>query len=197
MVIQVRSLVVAVVVAAPIVLAAPAAAAAPEPGGVTVTGTGGCAGTATTADPAGTPLGIVDTAAGVAASSDVPLLVDPEGTVTYDGASASVITDHTWSVTVAGQKVASGASANAGKLTTANGTVDVADYLPVSVTGTVLAQATIEGTGGTCRADVWIKVDGNPWTSANGLAGLALTGAGLLGLAFVRPRRLPVTGGVA
>lgn len=198
MVMRVRGLALAAAaVAAPLVLASPAVAAGPEPAGVTVTGDGGCSGTATTTDAAGNPIGVVDTSAGIAASSDAPLRIDPAGTVTYDGASAAVITDHTWKVTVAGQQVASGSSANAGKVTTANGTVDVADYLPVSVTGTVLAQATVSGNGGSCSADVWIKVEGNPLTSANGLAGLVLTGAGLVGLAFVRPRRLSAAGGAA
>ncbi|MCU0265929.1 MAG: hypothetical protein MUC45_07400 [Actinomycetia bacterium] len=183
--------------AAPALVALPAAAAEPEPAGVTVGGTAGCAGTVRTADAAGTPLGVLDTAAGIAASSDAPLRIDPAGTLTYDGASAAVITDHTWTVTVAGQEVASGGSANSGKVTTASGTVDVADYLPVSVTGTVLAQATVTGQGGSCTGDVWVEVEGNPWTSANGVAGLVLTGAGLLGLAAVRPRRLADAAGGA
>lgn len=183
-----------VIVAAPILLAGPAAAE-PEPAGVSVSGNGGCSGTAVTTDADGNALGLADTAAGIAASASRPLLVATDGSVAYEGRSSVAITDHTWSVSVAGQTVASGSSANTGQATTAKGVAQVGDYLPVSVTGTVLAQATIIGTGGSCSGDVWLELDGNPWTSSNGVAGLVLTGAGLVGLAFVRPRRL--AGGVS
>lgn len=182
---------------APVLVTGTAAAAAPEPAGVSVSGSAGCAGKALTRDAGGAELGLLDTAAGIAAAKDKALLVDPGGTITYAGSSTAVVTDLTWTVSVAGVQVASGSSANDKKATKAAGTVDAADYLPVSITGTVLADATVTGTGGSCTGEAWVTLDGNPWTSVNGLAGLALTAAGVVGLAFVRPRRLAGSAGGA
>ncbi|NLT53515.1 MAG: hypothetical protein GXX79_02875 [Actinomycetales bacterium] len=186
---------VAVVLAgAPVALAAPAQAAV-ERGGVTVTG--GCTGTATSTDRDAKPLGSLDTAAGVGASRSAPFLVDRSGTVNYRAGSPSAITDNTWSVKIAGITVDSGAAANATRRTSKEETVDLADYLPVSLTGTVLVEASVTGQGGSCTGETWIKLTGNPFTSANGLGGTLLLVAGLAGAVPARPRLVPAPAGSA
>jgi hypothetical protein len=128
-------------------------------------------------------------------SESRPLLVDPKGTVSYSGRSASLITNHSWQIKLDGITVKSGGSPNATGKTVNQGTVKVKDYLPFKVTGLFYVSGSIAGTGGSCAGSVWIKVTGSPAGTVPWFAGIAFAVAGVGGLFFSRPTfpRLKVT----
>jgi len=180
----------AVLLAAPLVVltASGANAADPEPAGVDATGTGACSVTATSLNSAGATIGFLNSDDGIPAASDAALLVASDGTIAYTGTSETAITANTWTVTVGGIPVKSGASENADENRTTEGVADVTDYLPVTVTGTMLVEVDVSGAGGArCTASAWVELDGNDYTSVNGLAGIGLLIVGLIGMFFARP----------
>lgn len=166
----------------------------------------GCTGSAQSLDDAGEVIDsaiasggtITDTeTGGAAATRSNPFVVDTGGTVIYQGQSDTVITDHSWSVQLLGVDVLSGGSANAGGQQAADGSVDLADKLPFPIVGLVRVSGQIEGTGGTCTGDGYIKLQGNPLASPFLWGGVVLVGLGVLGFFNSLPKVAPVEGGAA
>jgi hypothetical protein len=163
-----------------VLLAAPTAAADTTDAGVDLTGTGGCSVTAVSKDADDTEIGRLSQ--GTSASSDAPLLVAKDGTVGYDARSEELLTDNEWTVTVAGIPVKSGTWPNDRDKQLRVGTVQIDDYLPVAVTGTMKVEADVVAADGTdCALVTWVRLDGNGLLSANGLLGIGLLAIGLIG----------------
>jgi hypothetical protein len=162
----------------------------------------GCNGTATSFDQNGKKVDsaaaaggkIVDTnshppSPGATASN--PFKVDGQGTVKYAGNSNSVITNHSWHVSVEGIKVRSGGSENGQKKTTDSGTVDVSDYNPLHLTGLVEVSGELSGTGGSCSGSGFVEITGNPLTSPLTWLALILFVLGLVMLVLSLPTTTP------
>jgi hypothetical protein len=120
-------------------------------------------------------------------SQSRPLLVDPKGTVAYNGRSNAVIRNHTWRVKVDGLTVKSGGSANASGTSSNKGTVKVKDYLPFKITGLFYVSGSINGTGGGCSGSFWVKVTGSPVGTVPWFAGIGFAAAGIGGMFLSRP----------
>jgi hypothetical protein len=178
-----------VILASALLFGADAAAAATsgpsDPPGVTLTG---CSGSGSSMDSSGAVLQNA-TAPNPPSSRDHPLLIDPNGTVHYQGSSAAVITDHHWSVEVYGMTIMSGGSANSGHRTSSEGTVKVGSHLPFEVSGPLLyVSGGISGSGGSCAGSMWIKLTGSPVGTVPWYLGIVLAAGGLVALFFARPR---------
>lgn len=164
----------------------------------------GCSGSAASTDGSGQDL---DTAAapGEGATRDDPFVIDPAGTVSWRGATDGVITDATWSLSVAGVTVRSGSIENASGTTKASGTQDVA-VLGSTASGLALTgdqvipvSFTLTGQGGTCTASGYITGTGSPTSSPMfyaGLASLAL-GVGAAAAMVAGTRTVAAAGGGA
>jgi hypothetical protein len=128
----------------------------------------GCTGAGIVYDSSGQVLDNATAPGGGGASVDNPIIVDPGGKVVYHGQSAAVITHHHWSIVFDGQEVKSGGSANDGRETTHAGTEQVSSYIPsYIITGTFYLNGFIEGDGGArCDGAAWVKLNGNPATTA-------------------------------
>lgn len=164
----------------------------------------GCSGSAVSLDADGQQIDgataadgqITDTfGGGTGFTAENPFVVDNQGTVTYDGKSDAVITAHRWSVSVLGVEMVTGGSANTKRTQADTGTLDLADKLPVPITGLVRVEGDLAGTGGACSGDGYVKLQGNPLLSPVAWFGLLFTVAGALGLYWSLPRR-GVTRGV-
>jgi len=156
-------------------LAVPVLAA--EPAGATLTE--GCTISATSTDANGDELG---TLTGPAASSpDVPFVVDRKGKVAWQG-SAPLITSGTYGLSVFGLPIWGGEFTNDEGKTSADGTVTVADVLPVDLVGLFQVSGSVKGEGGACEGSAWVKLAGDPLTSIPGLVGIALVVLGGLGV---------------
>jgi hypothetical protein len=173
----------AVVVAGGILLLALAVPVlAAEPAGATLTE--GCTITAASTDGNGDALGNLT---GPAASSpDQPFVVDRAGDVAWEG-TAPPIASGTYGISVFGLPIWGGEFTNDEGLTSASGTVAVADVLPVDLVGVFEVSGSVKGEGGACEGSAWVKLDGDPLTSIPGLVGIGLTilgGIGVLASAF-------------
>ena len=176
-----------------------AAAADPVDAGVDFAGTGGCTGAAVSRNADGEILGVLR--GDLTASPDDALPVARGGTVEYQGRSKQLMTDNEWSVAIGGVPVKNDTGANADEKRQTAGTAQVDDYLPVDLTGTMKVNVAIDaGDGSDCTVVTWITVDGNGFTSLNGLVGLGLLALGLVGLALSLPALgadgLPKTHGI-
>lgn len=138
---------------------------------------GDCTGSATSFDADGAQLDEVS-APGRGGTSKDPFVVDPDGTVAYEGSTGVALHDHSWSVDVMGIAVKSGGSANEGDLVSTDGTVDVEDYLPVAAVGLFKVSASISASEGICSGSLWVKVDGSPVGTVPWLVGVAATAGG-------------------
>ena len=163
----------------------------------------GCSGTAQSLDAAGNVIDsakaaggeVVDTSGGGPAfTRSNPFLVDNEGVITYEGKTATVITDHRWHVSMLGLQVVSGGSANAGRRADYSGTFDFAAEMPIKFTGLVRVSGDLTGAGGSCSGDGYVKVQGAPMSSPVTWAGIALAGLGGLALIFSLPKVAPAKG---
>lgn len=180
----------AVLLALPAVLlpASTAAAEESDAAGVDVTGNAGCVGAATSLDADGGHLGFLSTKTGTPASQDAPLGVAQDGAVEYAWSSQRPIVDNTWTVSLGGIQISSGRAGNAEGGKPVQGVVQVSDHLQVPVTGLMKAEVEITGNGSVgCTATAWIELEGNGWTSGDGLLGMAFIVLGLIGLGFSRP----------
>jgi hypothetical protein len=163
----------------------------------------GCSGTAESVGPDGKALdaasasggSIEDTqGGGEGFTASNPFVVDNEGVVTYSGSSDGVITDHTWTISMLGVEVASGGSANESGTSEDDGDFDLGEELPFAFTGLVRVEGELEGTGGSCKGDGFVKVEGSPFASPITWAGLVLTGLGAFGVLLSLPRVRPALG---
>jgi len=156
-------------------LAVPVLAA--DPSGATLSE--GCTLSATSSDASGTQVGSIT---GPASSSpDAPFVVDRKGEVAWQG-SAPLIAKGTYGLSVFGLPVWGGEFTNDDGKTSADGTVKVADILPVDLVGVFQVSGSVKGEGGSCEGSAWVKLAGDPVTSIPGLAGIALAVLGGLGV---------------
>jgi hypothetical protein len=156
-------------------LAVPALAA--EPAGATLSQ--GCTIAAASTDGSGDELG---TLTGPATSSpDQPFVVDRAGDVAWEG-TAPLIESGTYGLSVFGLPIWGGEFTNEDGLTSASGTVKVADVLPVDLVGLYEVSGSVKGEGGTCEGSAWVKLAGDPLTSIPGLVGIVLTVLGAIGV---------------
>jgi hypothetical protein len=163
----------------------------------------GCSGTATSRDAGGKVLdeaqaadgAITDPGTGKAtATASDPFVVDNDGVVEYSGQTDTVITDHTWKVSMLGFTVLSGGSDNASRTQSDEGTVDLGDKLPFKFTGLIKVSGDLTGTGGSCSGNGFIKVQGSPFASPITWGGIVFAGLGALGVFLALPRTVPTRG---
>jgi hypothetical protein len=130
----------------------------------------------------------LDTASapGIGGTQDKPLVIDPKGSVMWQGATDTAITSGTWSVTVMGVPFRSGDIDNADGTTTGSGTVDLASA-PAPVQWLLQTKAkipvsgTMSGSGGNCSASGYLAGSGSaPLTSPVFLAGAGFAVLGAL-----------------
>lgn len=156
-------------------LAVPALAA--EPAGATLTD--GCTISATSTDTTGEEIGTIT---GPAPSSpDKPFVVDRSGEVAWQG-TAPLIASGTYGLSVFGLPIWGGEFTNDESLTSASGTVKVADVLPVDLVGLFEVSGSVKGEGGACEGSAWVKLTGDPLTSIPGLVGIGLAVLGGIGV---------------
>ncbi len=143
----------------------------------------GCSGSADSLAADGSVLSSAS-APGAGGTQDDPLVVDPDGTVAWEGSTDSVITDGTWSVTVMGVPFLSGSFDNSDGSTSADGVVDVATA-PAQVKWVLATSALIpvsgemSGQGGTCSGSGFIAGTGeSPMGSPIFLAGVGFIAVG-------------------
>ena len=164
----------------------------------------GCSGSGTALTKSGAPLDQA-TAPSPKASRKYPFVVVYNGTVDYQGQSATLITNHHWHVSLFNIQVRSGGSPNGTHKLTSKGTEKVKDYLPIKLTGLFYISGSISGNGGSCAGDVWVKLAGSPVGSVLWILGLILIVIGVILLFSGRPsprggagthrlRRRPLTG---
>jgi hypothetical protein len=164
----------------------------------------GCSGSGTAVTKTGAQIDTA-TAPSPKASPKYPFVVAYNGTVKYQGQSASLILNHHWHVSTFNVQVKSGGSANGSHKTTSSGTETVKNYLPVKLTGLFYVSGSISGNGGSCSGDVWVKLAGSPVGSVLWILGIILIVIGGVLLFGGRPsprggagthrlRRRPLTG---
>jgi hypothetical protein len=115
----------------------------------------GCAGSVESFAADGSPVDST-TVPGDRGTQAAPFVIDPEGTVAWEGETDAVITDATWSVRIGGVPVLGGTYANDEGTSSAEGVVSMSETLaPVSWVLTTAAvipvDGSITGTGGTCQ----------------------------------------------
>lgn len=146
----------------------------------------GCSGSVTSMMADGSELDSA-TAPGAGGTASDPLVIDPAGSVAWEGSTDSVITNGTWAVRVGGVQVKSGTADNAEGKTSASGTVDLADTLaPVQwilqTNAKVPVDGELTGQGGTCTGSGYVAGTGaGTFTSPVFLGGAALAGLGVIG----------------
>ena len=156
-------------------LAVPALAA--EPAGATLTD--GCTIAATSTDASANEIATIT---GPAESSpDLPFAVDRAGHVIWEG-TAPLIASGTYSLSVFGVPVWGGEFTNDESLTSAEGTIKVADVVPVDLVGLFQVSGSVKGEGGACEGSAWVKLEGDPLTSIPGLVGIGLAVLGGIGV---------------
>lgn len=110
-------------------------------------------------------------APGAGATENDPLVIDPEGSVAWQGSTDTAITSGSWAVAVGGVPVLSGTVDNADGKTSADGVVDLSSTLaPVQWVLATNARIPVAGdmTGpeGSCTASGWITGTGGSSTSS-------------------------------
>ncbi len=176
-----RSIVaVAVVAGATLAAAGPAGAASAS----------GCSGEASSVSSGGEPLDQVSAPGGGGTRSD-PFTVEPDGPVSWDGQSDTVITDGRWEVT-SSLFSTSGTFDNDDEDQSSEGTKKMTDYVPALLVlpGTYEVDVSVTGEGGSCAVTGFIEVDASPLASAWVIASLVLLPLSLLMLITGRPEAL-------
>ena len=126
-----------------------------------------CSGSGTVVSGSGQVLDHATAPGGGGASPGNPILVDPNGVVTYEGTSGTAITNHHWYVDLDGIEVQSGGSPNTGMETSTHGIKKISDFLPAHIiTGTYYVDGAISGTGGECSGSAYVKIEGDPAATA-------------------------------
>lgn len=163
----------------------------------------GCSGTATSLDANGEVIDAATASGGAisdtqdgrpGATASNPFVIDADGIVNYQGKTDTLITDHHWSVTLFGLKVAQGGSANEQGLQETSGQYDLGAKLPLHFTGLVRVRGNVTGTGGSCAGDGYVQLAGNPLGSPLMWAGMVLGVLGLFGMFLALPRIRPMQG---
>lgn len=145
----------------------------------------GCTGSVQSLMADGSPL---DTASapGAGGTESDPLVIDPQGSVAWEGSTNAAITSGTWSVTVGGLPFLSGEVDNPDGDTSGSGTVDLAGA-PAPAQWVLQSNARIpvagqmSGPDGTCTGGGFIAgTGGSPISSPIFIAGAGLAVAGVL-----------------
>jgi hypothetical protein len=150
--------------------------------------TGGCTGKVTSMSADGSVLSVAEFPGPGGTQAD-PLIVDPKGTILWEGSTPSSPSGGTWSVTSAGVPLPQG---NVGDTTetTKSGTYNVADA-PAALSwvfdsaAIVPAEGTITWSGGSCTATGFVAGNGQPMSSPVFLAGSAIAATGAVLAAWV------------
>jgi len=127
---------------------------------------------------------------GVNASADVPLVIDPGGTISWFGETTVILTNATWSVSAFGLPLLSGEAPNP------DGAINREGLLALSTlsgpatwlfTGGMIVpvSGSISSPNGDCTATAYVTVNGSPTSSPFFLAGLVALLLGGVVLAFV------------
>lgn len=142
-----------------------------------------CTATLTSYDSAGTVIGTA-TSGAVDATQAHPLLLDPDGTVGYDGTSGSIVfTDFTWSVNLFGMFGGlEGHGTNETGGTAATGSIAVSDALPFPVIGTFYVTGSVSDSANSCDGSGWIEIEGDVFATPQFWAGVLLSVLGLIAL---------------
>ncbi|MDP1877106.1 MAG: hypothetical protein Q8M17_06070 [Actinomycetota bacterium] len=131
------------------------------------------------------------TAPGAGGTADDPLVIDPDGSIAWEGSTDVAITSGTWSVTVGGVPFRSGDVDNADGDTSGSGVVDLAGAPdPVQWVLTTNARIPVEGSmsgpEGTCTASGYLAgTGGSPISSPVFIAGAGLAAFGALGVVLM------------
>lgn len=150
----------------------------------------GCQGSVQSVMADGSPLDSAS-APGEGGTAGDPLVIDPEGSIAWEGSTSTAITSGTWSVTVGGVPFRSGDIDNADGDTSGSGVVDLAGApAPVRWVLTTNAKIPVEGSmsgpEGTCTASGYLAgTGGSPLSSPVFLAGAGLAAVGALGVVIM------------
>jgi hypothetical protein len=145
----------------------------------------GCQGTVASRLADGTPLDKAS-APGEGGTASDPFVIDPQGSVAWEGTTDAVITGGSWTVRVGFVPVMSGTADNAEGKTSAEGVVDLGDALaPVQwilqTNALIPVDGELTGTGGTCSGSGYIAgTGGGTFTSPVFLAGAGVTALGAI-----------------
>lgn len=125
-------------------------------------------------------------APGAGGTAADPLVIDPAGSVAWEGSTDAVITGGSWSVSVGGIPVLSGTADNAEGATSASGVVELDGTLaPVQwilqTNALIPVSGDLTGSGGTCAGDGYIAGTGaGTFTSPVFLAGAGFAAVGVI-----------------
>jgi hypothetical protein len=145
----------------------------------------GCSGSVESRLADGTKLDAAS-APGSGGTATDPLVIDPAGSVAWEGSTSAVITGGTWTVRVGGVPVMSGTADNTEGATSASGVVDLANALaPVQwilqTNALIPVDGELTGTGGTCSGSGYVAgTGGGTFTSPVFLAGAGFTTLGVI-----------------
>ena len=154
-----------------------------------------CTLTVESKDDAGNVISIA-TGNGPGGTRDNPLVVDPNGTVTWTGSTGGSVKDGTYHVEIFGVPTPIQGPINSSG-STASGSVDLGDILPFDLVGVAYVSGALDVGGSPyCEGSGWIKLVGDPVGTPGfvGGAGLALVGIATV-LTSVRGRH-PFRGAV-
>jgi hypothetical protein len=124
----------------------------------------GCSGSVESFAADGSPLDST-TVPGDRGTQSAPFVIDPDGTVAWEGQTDAVITNATWSVRIGGVPVLGGTYGNDEGTSSAEGVITMSETLaPVSWVLTTAAvipvDGSITGTGGACEGSGYIAGTG-------------------------------------
>ena len=154
-----------------------------------------CTLTVESSDASGTVISTA-TGDGPGGTRDDPLIVDPNGTVTWTGSTGGSVKDGTYHVEIFGVPTPLQGPINSSG-STASGSVDLGDILPFDLVGVVYVSGALDVGGSPyCEGSGWISLRGDPVGTPGfvGGAGLALVGIATV-LTSVRGRH-PFRGAV-
>ena len=125
-------------------------------------------------------------APGEGGTASDPLVIDPQGSVAWEGSTTSVITGGSWADWVGGVPVMSGTADNADGKTSASGEVDLAGALaPVQwilqTNALIPVDGELTGSGGSCTGSGYIAgTGGGTFTSPVFLGGAGISALGVI-----------------
>lgn len=124
----------------------------------------GCSGAVESIAADGSPIDST-TVPGIRGTQAAPFVIDPEGTVAWEGTTDAVLTSATWSVRIGGVPVLSGSYANDEGKDSAAGVVTMSETLaPVSwvlsTSAVIPVDGSISGAGGACEGSGYIAGTG-------------------------------------
>ncbi len=128
----------------------------------------------------------IDTAVGGRpdATQAAPLRVTSDGTIDWSGSSAQAIRGASWHVDVFGLPTSlRGDDLNPDGDTSGAGSIRISEAVPFHFTGLFHVSGQLSGEGGTCTAEGWVRVEGDPMSTLPFLVALALALVGVVLLA--------------